>query len=54
MLVASVFTFGFAGIIFAFIYNRLYIQNLLKQGFEVQNYSGDKTLIERKAQIQLN
>ena len=54
MLVAAVFTFGFSGIVFAFIYNRLYIQNLLKQGFEVQNYSGDKTLIERKAQIQLN
>ena len=54
MLVAGVFTFGFSGIVFAFIYNRLYIQNLLKQGFEVQNYSGDKILIERKAQIQLN
>ncbi|MDC0194684.1 hypothetical protein OAJ82_00285 [Alphaproteobacteria bacterium] len=53
MLVAAVFTFGLSGIVFAFIYNRLYIQNLLKQGFEVQNYSGDKSLIERKAQIQL-
>ena len=53
MLVAAVFTFGLSGIVFAFIYNRLYIQNLLKNGFEVQNYSGDKSLIERKAQIQL-
>ena len=50
---ATFVTFGLAGLVFAFIYNRLYIQNLLKNGFEVQNYSGDKSLIERKAQIQL-
>ena len=54
MFFATWITFGISGIIFAFIYNRIYIQNLLKQGFEVQNYSGDKGLIERKAQIQLN
>ena len=50
---ASFVTFGFASIVFAFIYNRLYIQNLLKQGFKVRNYSGDKALIEAKAQIKL-
>ena len=46
-------TFGLAGIVFAFIYNRLYIQGLLKQGFKVKNYSGNKALIEQKAQIKL-
>ena len=50
---ASAFTFGLAGIVFAFIYNRLYIQELLKQGFKVKNYSGNKALIEMKAQIRL-
>ena len=50
---ASFVTFGFASIVFAFIYNRLYIQGLLKQGFKVRNYSGDKALIEAKAQIKL-
>lgn len=47
-------TFGLAGFVFAFIYNRLYIQGLLKQGFEVKNYSGNKALIEQKAQIKLS
>ena len=50
---ASAVSFGLAGIVFAFIYNRLYIQELLKQGFKVKNYSGNKALIELKAQIKL-
>ena len=50
---ATFVTFGLAGIVFAFIYNRLYIQGLLKQGFKVKNYSGNKALIEIKAQIKL-
>ena len=50
---ATFVTFGLAGLVFAFIYNRLYIQSLLKQGFKVRNYSGDKALIEAKAQIKL-
>tara|TARA_A100001015_G_C15018516_1_gene726757 strand:+ start:689 stop:991 length:303 start_codon:yes stop_codon:yes gene_type:complete len=50
---ATFVSFGFAGIVFAFIYNRLYIQGLLKQGFKVKNYSGNKALIEQKAQIKL-
>ena len=50
---AAFVTFGLAGIVFAFIYNRLYIQGLLKHGYKVQNYSGDKRLIEAKAQIKL-
>ena len=50
---ATLVTFGLAGFVFGFIYNRLYIQSLLKQGFKVRNYSGDKALIEAKAQIKL-
>ena len=51
--VIYLFTFGFSAIVFASIYNRLYIQSLLKQGYKVQNYSGNKALIEAKAQIKL-
>ncbi len=50
---ATFISFGLAGFVFAFIYNRLYIQGLLKQGFKVKNYSGNKALIEQKAQIKL-
>ena len=51
---ATFVTFGISGIIFAFIYNRIYIQGLLKKGFKVKNYSGNKALIEQKAQIKLS
>tara|TARA_Y100000992_G_C21243287_1_gene481876 strand:- start:1022 stop:1318 length:297 start_codon:yes stop_codon:yes gene_type:complete len=51
--VASFFTFGLAGFVMAFFYNRLYIQDLLKSGYKVKNYSGNKALIEQKAQIKL-
>ena len=50
---ATFVTFGLAGIVFAFIYNRLYIQSLVEKGFKIKNYSGNKTLIEQKAHIKL-
>ena len=50
---ATFVTFGLAGIVFAFIYNRLYIQSLVEKGFKIRNYSGNKILIEQKAQIKL-
>ena len=53
MLIASFITLGLAGILFAFIYNRLYIEGLLKQGYEVISYWGDKKEIETSAQIKL-
>ena len=53
IFVATFVSFGFAGIIFGFIYNRIYVQGLLKQGYKVKNYSGNKALIEQKAQIKL-
>ena len=53
MLIASFITFGLAGILFAFIYNRIYIEGLLKQGYAVISYWGDKKEIETSAQIKL-
>ena len=54
MLIANVISFGLAGILFGFIYNRIYIQNMLKKGFKIKSYDGNKKLIESKAQIKLN
>ena len=53
MLIAGIITFGISGIIFAFIYNRTYLQNSLTKGFKVKSYVGDKKLIESKAQIKI-
>ena len=54
MFVAMCITIGFANIIFPFIYNRLYIDGLLKQGYTVKSYIGDKGSIESSAQIKLS
>ena len=48
------FTFGLSSILFAFIYNRTYIEGLLKQGYKIKSYSGDRKLIEDSAQINLS
>ena len=53
MLIAQFITFGLVGILFGFIYNRLYIEGLLKQGYTVISYLGDKKEIETSAQIKL-
>ena len=53
MLVAVFITFGIAGILFAFIYNRIYIEGLLKQGYSIKSFAGDKREIEASAQIKL-
>ncbi|MGG2067341.1 MULTISPECIES: hypothetical protein [unclassified Bacillus (in: firmicutes)] len=34
ILIASAFTFGFSNLVFCFIYNKLYINDLLSQGYK--------------------
>lgn len=53
MLIANIITFGIASILFAFIYNRIYLHNSLKKSFKVKSYVGSKKLIESEAQIKL-
>ena len=53
MMIVNFITFGIASILFGFIYNRIYIQNMIKNGFKVKSYTGNKKLIEEKAQIKL-
>ena len=53
MFAAGFITFGISWLVFPFIYNRLYIQSLLQQGYKVKSYTGNKAMIELKAQIKL-
>ncbi|OOR50841.1 hypothetical protein BLX05_17590 [Bacillus pseudomycoides] len=34
ILIASAFTFGFSNLVFCFIYNKIYINELLSQGYK--------------------
>ena len=53
MLLAGLFTAGLAFVIFAFIYNRLYITSMIEAGYKVKNYSGNKAEIEAKLSMKL-
>ena len=36
ILVANIFTYGWASVVFAFIYNKIYINDLLEKGYKFQ------------------
>ena len=46
MFAIGFFTLGFSSFVFCFIYNRLYIQSLIENGYKVKNYYGNKAQIE--------
>jgi len=45
MLILAPLTFGIAGLIFPFIYNRIYISNLLEKGYYPSEKSAEDFLI---------
>ena len=53
IFVCEFFTLGLAGIVFAFIYNRLYITSLIEIGYKVKKYYGDKAQIETALSLKL-
>ena len=36
ILIANLFTYGLASVVFAFIYNKIYINDLLEKGYKFQ------------------
>ena len=36
VLIANIFTYGWASVVFAFIYNKIYINDLLEKGYKFQ------------------
>jgi hypothetical protein len=53
ILVLSIFTFGIAGIVFAFIYNKMYVKYLIGEGFKVKNASQDIEFLAGKLKLSL-
>ena len=49
MMIANFYYLWNSQYSFWFIYNRIYIQNMIKNGFKVKSYTGNKKLIEEKA-----
>lgn len=40
LLIACLFSWGLAGVIAAFVYNKIYIKNLLEKGYRVKDTPG--------------
>ena len=36
ILIANIFTYGWSSVVFAFIYNKIYINDLLEKGYKFQ------------------
>lgn len=51
IIVAGSFTYGVAGVICAFFYNKEYIKTLIKQGYTIQSLPSDLTEDELKTYI---
>ena len=52
-LVIAVFTGNLSGIVFAFIYNKIFIQKLLEKGFKVKDVEGG-TLEDARRKLGIN
>lgn len=54
MLILAFVTFGLSGIVFCFIYNKLYIKDLIFSGFKAQSVAyGDVNYISAKVGMQI-
>lgn len=52
-LVLSLMTFGISGIVFAFIYNKMYVKYLLGEGFKVKAATQDVDGLKHKLGLNL-
>jgi len=48
MLILAFLTFGLSGIVFAFIYNKMYIKHLIGEGFKASSASQDISFLSQK------
>jgi hypothetical protein len=54
MLIFSLITFNLSGLVFIFIYNKLYIKDLIGSGFKVKSIaSGDMDFVAGKLGVQI-
>lgn len=53
MVVLSFLTFGLSGIVFAFIYNNMYVKYLIGEGFKAKAASTDISLLSKKVGQQI-
>ncbi len=53
MLLVGFITFGLSGLVFPFIYNKMYIKHLTSEGFKATNASQDLDFLSQKIGLQI-
>ncbi|MDE2738672.1 MAG: hypothetical protein OXH47_04025 [Paracoccaceae bacterium] len=53
ILVIAFFTFGLSNLVFGFIYNKMYLKGLIKDGFKVKSTDRDIEFISRTVSMEL-
>lgn len=53
LFIAALITFGISNVIFAFIYNKMYLKSLISEGFRVKSGTVDLDFIQQKSDLVL-
>lgn len=53
LLIAAIVTFGLSGLIFMFIYNKMYIKYLISDGFKAKSATADLDYLQQKLGLQI-
>ena len=53
MLICSLLTFGLSGLVFIFIYNKMYVKHLISEGYKAKGATADLDYLQQKMGILL-
>lgn len=53
LFVIAIITFGLSGLVFMFIYNKMYLKSLIKDGYEATSASADLAWIQQRIGLQI-
>lgn len=53
LLLAAILTFGLSGLIFMFIYNKMYIKHLISEGYKAKSGTADLDFLQQKTGLKI-
>ncbi|MGJ8588808.1 MAG: hypothetical protein ACSHXW_11690 [Yoonia sp.] len=53
MLICALLTFGLSGLVFMFIYNKMYVKHLISEGYKAKSGTADLDFFQQKMNLTL-
>jgi hypothetical protein len=53
LAICALLSFGLSGLVFMFIYNRMYIRHLISEGYKARNASADLDFLQQRLNLPL-